>query len=67
MDLTLAMSAARRAAAEIVAQYAARERALCAGDVTTALALGSMLRSELERRRSANAASFRLRRRSSLT
>jgi hypothetical protein len=61
------MSAARRAAAEIVALYAARERALCSGDVTTALALGSMLRSELERRRSKTAASLRLRRRSSLT
>ena len=31
------MSAARRAAAEIVALYAARERALCAGDVARAL------------------------------
>jgi len=47
------MSAARRAAAEIVALYAARERALRAGDATTALAIEYKLRSELERRRAA--------------
>jgi hypothetical protein len=61
------MSAARRAAAEIVALYAARERALRAGDATTALALGCMLRSEMERRRSASAASLRLQRRAGET
>ena len=44
------MSAARRAAAELVALCAARERALRAGDGTTALALSLKLRSEMERR-----------------
>jgi hypothetical protein len=45
------MSAARRAAAELVVLYAARERALRAGDATTALALSFTLRSKMERRR----------------
>lgn len=61
------MSAARRAALEIAALYAARERALRAGDVTTALALGSIVRSQMERRRSASAASLRLQRRPPIT